>query len=116
MTESFYICKSKIILIKQGGECIYMNTGKALLEHQADIISGMTDILAKRFFKYSRNDSLDDDTLIDLSKSVGYLTLVNNSVSKTFKQEKRLKSLEEKLKNTPINTTMFEEAPLEKYR
>ena len=95
-----------------------MNIGKTQLEHQSDVVSRMSNELAKRFFKYAKmnKDEPISNTLIDLSKSIGYLTIVNNSVEKTFKQEKRLKSLEDKLKNAPINMQMFEEAPLEKYR
>lgn len=95
-----------------------MNIGKTQLEHQSDVVSRMSDELAKRFFKYAQmnEDEPISNTLIDLSKSIGYLTIVNNSVEKTFKQEKRLKNLENKMSNMPINMTMFEEAPLEKYR
>lgn len=95
-----------------------MKIGITQLEHQSDIVSRMSDELAKRFFKYAKMNEEESisNTLIDLSKSIGYLTIVNNSVEKTFKQEKRLKLLENKMSNMPINMTMFEEAPLEKYR
>lgn len=95
-----------------------MKIGKTQLEHQSDVVIRMSNELAKRFFKYAKNndDEPVEDQLINLSKSIGYLTIVNNSVEKTFKQEKRLKLLENKMKNLPINMTMFEEAPLEQYR
>ena len=96
-----------------------MNTGKTELEHQSDVVSNMTNELAKRFFIYAKRneDEPVDSTLIELSKSIGYLTLVNNSVHKTFKQEKRLKALEEKIKtNLSVPMRIFEEPQLEKYR
>ena len=104
-----------------------MNIGKTELEHQSDIVSGMANELAKRFFTYARLNEGEpvDSTLIDLSKSIGYLTLVNNSVHKSFKQEKRIKSLEEKMKvnlSVPIKglekegQRMLEDSQLEKYR
>ena len=95
-----------------------MKIGKTTLEHQSDVVSNMSDVLAKRFFRYANSNENEpvDNTLIDLSKSIGYLTIVSNSVEKSFKQEKRLRVLEDKMKNAPLNMTMFEEAPLGKYR
>ena len=95
-----------------------MNIGKTQLEHQSDVVNRMSDELAKRFFKYAKNneDEPISNTLIDLSKSIGYLTIVNNSVEKTFKQEKRLKKIEDRIKDLPVNMQMFEEAPLQEYR
>jgi len=95
-----------------------MKIGKSQLEHQSDVVVNMTNILAKRFFKYASKNKEQpiDDQLINLSKSIGYLTIVNNSVEKSFKQEKRIKLLESRMSDIPINTSMFEEAPLEKFR
>lgn len=86
-----------------------MNIGKSQLEHQSDIVNRMSHELAKRFFKYAKKnqDEPIDDQLINLSKSIGYLTIVNNSVEKTFKQEKRLKVVESRLKDLPLNMQMF---------
>ena len=92
-----------------------MNKSKAILEHQSDVVNAMSDILAKRFFKFATQEDMDE-LLMGLSKSVGYLALVNTSINKSFKQEKRLKALEEKLENSPLNMTMFEDAPLQQYR
>ncbi len=96
-----------------------MKMGKSDIEHQADIVVNMTNILATRFFKFSKELTEKDDMeyLTDLAKSIGYLTGVSTNVNKSFKQEKRLKVLEEKLKsNLSIPMQMFEETPLEKYR
>lgn len=85
-----------------------MKIGQTPLEHQADIISSMTDVLAKRFFRYAKNEEEEStDVLTDLSKSIGYLTVVSNSVEKTFKQEKRLKRIEDQMKDLPLNMQMF---------
>lgn len=97
-----------------------MKIGKTQLEHQSDVVSKMSDELAKRFFRYASQNKEEpiDNTLIDLSKSIGYLTIVNNSVQKIFKQEKRIKALEDKLKsNLSVPMRMFEEPPpMEKWR
>jgi len=95
-----------------------MKMGRTDIEHQADIVVNMTNILATRFFKFSKTLTHKDDMeyLTELAKSIGYLTGVSTNVHKTFKQEKRLKILEDKMKNTTPNMSMFEEAPLEKYR
>ena len=93
--------------------------GKSDIEHQADIVLNITNILAARFFKFSKEltDKDDLEYLTDLSKSIGYLTVVNTNVTKTFKQEKRLKVLEEKIKsNLSVPMRIFEEPQLEKYR
>lgn len=96
-----------------------MKRGRADIEHQADIILNMTNILAKRFFKFAKTLTGKDDMeyLTELAKSIGYLTGVSTNVQKTFKHEKRLKDIEDKLKsNMAIPMGMFEEAPLKDYR
>jgi len=97
-----------------------MKMGRSDIEHQADIILNMTNILAARFFKFSKTLTHKDDMeyLTELAKSIGYLTGVSTNVNKTFKQEKRLKIVEEKLNNTqlPTNMKMFEEPPMEKWK
>ena len=92
--------------------------GKSDIEHQADIVLNMTDILASRFFKFAKDLTAKDDMeyLTELAKSIGYLTGVSTNVNKTFKLVNRLKVVEDKLKNTTPNMQMFEEAPLEKWK
>jgi len=96
-----------------------MKMGRSDIEHQADIVSNMTNILATRFFKFAKTLTHKDDMeyLTELAKSIGYLTGVSTNVQKTFKHEKRIKAIEDKLKSnlsTPMR--MFEEPQLEKYR
>jgi len=95
-----------------------MKMGRSDIEHQADIVVNMTNVLAIRFFKFAKDLTEKDDMeyLTDLAKSIGYLTGVSTNVNKSFKHEKRLKVIEDKLKNTIPNMQMFEDAPLEKYR
>ena len=92
--------------------------GRLDIEHQADIVVNMTNILAARFFKFAKEltDKDDMEYLTELAKSIGYLTGVSTNVNKSFKHEQRLKTLEDKMNNTTPNMSMFEEAPLEKYR
>lgn len=96
-----------------------MKRGRSDIEHQADVILNMTNILAKRFFKFAKDltDKNDMEYLTDLAKSIGYLTGVSTNVHKTFKHEKRIQAIEDKLKaNLAIPMGMFEEPKLEKYR
>jgi len=98
---------------------IYMKMGKSDIEHQADVVLNITNILAARFFKFAKTltDKDDMEYLTELAKSIGYLTGVNTNVHKTFKHEKRLKAIEDKLKlNMAIPMKMFEEPQLEQYR
>ena len=75
---------------------------------------------AARYFKFSKNHVEDEfaTDAAELANKCAYNINIAGSIHKTYKQEKRLKSLEEKLKNTalPTHMGMFEEAPLVKYR
>jgi len=96
-----------------------MKMGRSDIEHQADVVNSMTNILAARFFKFAKQLTHKDDMeyLTDLAKSIGYLTGVSTNVHKTFKHEKRIAAIEEKLKiNLAIPMRMFEEPQMEKYR
>lgn len=94
-----------------------MKIGKSNIEHQADVINNMTNILGMRFFKFSKDltDKEDMSYLESLAKSVGYMINVSTAVEKTFKHEKRIKMMEDKLKSYGT-MHMFEEPQLEKYR
>jgi len=96
-----------------------MKIGQTEIEHQSDIINAMLNDTARRYFKYSKLNPDTDQTgiLSQLSRDAGYLIATNLVAIKTFKQEKRLKVLEEKIKtdlSTPMR--MFEEPQMEKYR
>jgi len=96
-----------------------MKMGRSDIEHQADIVLNMTNILAVRFFKFTKDltDKDDLEYLTDLAKTIGYLTGVSTNVNKTFKHEKRLKTIEDKLKlNMAVPMRMFEEPQLRNYR
>lgn len=97
-----------------------MKIGQTEIEHQSSIINSMINDLARRYFIYSKlnpdTDTTTHDVLGSLAKDAGYLVAVNTNVIKIFKQENRINSLEDKMKNIPINTTMFESSPLEEYR
>ena len=73
---------------------------------------------ASRYFKYTKQfkDRTDDKDTAELACKVGYVLNIAAGIHKSFKQEKRIKILEAKMKNQPINTTMFEESPLAKYK
>lgn len=80
----------------------------------------MINDLARRYFSYSKlnptTDTTTHDVLGNLAKDAGYLIAVNTNTIKIFKQESRITALESKMKNQPINTSIFEEAPLKEYR
>jgi len=98
-----------------------MNKGKNILEHHNDINNHMYDVLAKRFFMIASSDIQgpkdDIDFLTKISGSLGHLSHVSVGIEKTFKHEKRLKAIEDKLKtNFATSMRMFEEPQMEKYR
>lgn len=96
-----------------------MKRGRSDIEHQADIVLNITNILATRFFKFAKQLTHKDDMeyLTELAKSIGYLAGVSTNINKTFKHEIRLMAIEDKLKsNMAIPMRMFEEPKLEQYR
>jgi len=103
------------------------SVGKSEMEHMFDGVNKMYDVLVSRFMILSEGETEPDvdrseedtiDYLTNLAKSAAFLAQTNSSISKSYKQEKRLKAIEEKLKNSqlPINMRMFEEPQLEQYR
>jgi len=95
-----------------------MPKGESEMEYNNRTLQSIVFDQASRYFKFTKaySDRTFDKETADLACKVGYTLNIASGIHKTFKQEKRLKILEEKLKNAPINTTMFEEAPLVKYR
>ena len=97
-----------------------MHVGKSDIEHTSDVMLQIFNRLSKRFMKYEGNndDSVPTvDYLTKLAGSIGYMAQINGGIHKSFKQEKRLKVLEEKIKsNLSVAMRMFEEPQLEKYR
>jgi len=95
-----------------------MPKGESEMDYNSRTLQSIVFDQASRYFKYSNEfkERVDDKNTAELACKVGYVLNIAAGIHKSFNQEKRLKILEEKLKNQPINTTMFEETPLEKYR
>ena len=93
-------------------------TGETEMDYNNRTLQSIVADQASRYFKYTKEfaERVDDKDTADLACKVGYILNIASGIHKSFKQEKRLKALEEKLKNTPLNMQMFEEAPLEQYR
>ena len=101
--------------------------GKESLEQMGDGAYQIYTRLLRRFIRLDKGSDIQDDDrsesdtleyLNSLAKSIGYTIIVKNSLEKTFKHEKRLKAIEDRIKNSqlPTNMRMFEEPQLEKYR
>lgn len=101
------------------GTCLYiMKTAESEMDYNIRTLQSMIHDQATRYFMFTKTfrDESDAKLAAELANKCAYNINIAGTIHKTFKQEKRLKALEEKLKNTPINTTMFEEAPLQEYR
>lgn len=92
--------------------------GETEMDYNNRTLQSIVADQATRYFKYSKEfeDRTDDKSTADLACKVGYILNIASGIHKTFKQEKRLKHLENKMSNMSINMTMFEEAPLGKYK
>lgn len=92
--------------------------GETEMDYNNRTLQSIVADQATRYFKYTKefSERVDDKDTADLACKVGYILNIASGIHKTFKQEKRLKLLENKMSNMPINMTIFEEAPLEKYR
>jgi len=102
------------------------SVGKSEMEHMFDGANQMYDVLLSRFMilhkgedkaDVDRSEKDTNDYLTSLAKSAAFLAQTNSAISKSYKQEKRLKAIEEKLKNNfSIHMQMFEEPDMGKYR
>ncbi len=97
-----------------------MKVGKSDMEHSSDVVTQIFNRLAKRFIIYESNND-DSQVVVDyltkLAGSIGYMAQINGGIYKSFKQERRLKLLDEKVKvNLSIPMRMLEAPQLEKYR
>jgi len=89
------------------------------MEYNTRTLQSIIKDQSKRYFKFTNNHPETDfnKEAADLACKVGYTLNIAAGIQKTFKQEKRLKALEEKLKNNlSVPMRMFEEPQLEKYR
>lgn len=95
-----------------------MPKGESDMDYNTRTLQSIIHDQAARYFKFTKNHTENEfaKETAELACKVGYTLNIAAGIQKSFKQEKRLKKLEDKLKNTPINTTMFEEAPLKEYR
>lgn len=95
-----------------------MKIGEGDMEYNIRILQSIIRDQATKYFKYVKkfNDESDATQSAELANKCAFNINVAGSIHKTYRQEQRIKSLEGKMSNLPINTTMFEEAPLKEYR
>ncbi len=95
-----------------------MPVGESEMEYNSRTLQSIVSDQASRYFKYTKEfkDRVKDKETAELACKVGYVLNIAAGIHKSFNQEKRIKSLESKIKDLPINTTMFEAAPLQEYR
>lgn len=95
-----------------------MKTGESEMDYNSRTLQSIVSDQATRYFKYTKSfkDRSDDKDTAELACKVGYVLNIAAGIHKSFNQEKRIKAIESKMKGMPINTTMFEEAPLKEYR
>jgi len=95
-----------------------MPIGESEMDYNNRTLQSIITDQASRYFKFTKahTEREFDKETADLACKVGYTLNIASGIHKSFKQEKRLKALEEKLKNGTLNMSMFEDAPLEKYR
>ncbi len=95
-----------------------MPKGESEMDYNNRTLQSIVFDQASRYFKFTKayKEREFDKATADLACKVGYTLNIASGIHKSFKQEKRLQLLEEKLKNSTINMSMFEEAPLEQYR
>jgi len=97
-----------------------MPKGESEMDYNNRTLQSIIFDQASRYFKFTKahTERVFDKETADLACKVGYTLNIASGIHKTFKQEKRLKALEEKLKssNLSLPMRMFEEPQLEKYR
>lgn len=95
-----------------------MKVGESEMDYNNRTLQSLVSDQASRYFKFTKGHKereFDKETA-DLATKVGYILNIASGIHKSFKQEKRIKALEKKMKDLPINMTMFEESPLQEYR
>ncbi len=95
-----------------------MKVGESEMDYNSRTLQSIVFDQAARYFKHTKayTDTTDDKEIAELATKVGYVLNIAAGIHKSFKQEKRIKLLESKMKDYSINTSMFEEAPLKEYR
>lgn len=92
--------------------------GETGMDYNSRTLQSIVADQSARYFKYTKqfSERVDDKDTADLACKVGYILNIASGIHKSFKQEKRLKILEEKLRDSIPNMAIFEEAPLKEYR
>jgi len=89
------------------------------MDYNVRVLQSIIKDQATRYFKFTKihKEREFDKETAELACKVGYTLNIASGIQKTFKQEKRLTVIEDRLKNLQsYNMTMFEEAPLQEYR
>jgi len=102
----------------RGTSLYIMKTAESEMDYNIRILQSMIHDQATRYFMFTKTfrDESDAKLAAELANKCAYNINIAGSIHKTFKQEKRLKRLEEKMEGMPINMSIFEEAPLQEYR
>ena len=96
-----------------------MNKDETGMDYNTRVLQSIVHDQATRYFKFTRahKEREFDKETAELACKVGYTLNIASGIHKSYKQEKRLKALEEKIKlNLAVPMQIFEEPQLEKYR
>lgn len=84
-----------------------MPKGWVPAEHVGKITTSILDILAREFFKESKNKELDHGMLIKLSQACGYQAQLYSGLQKNIEYANRLESVEKTISGaTPEDLAM----------
>ena len=95
-----------------------MKIGESDMEYNIRTLESIIRDQATKYFKYVKvfDDESDATKSAELANKCAFNINVAGAIHKTYRQESRITALESKMKNQPINTSIFEEAPLKEYR
>ncbi len=84
-----------------------MSKGWVPAEHVGKITTSILDVLAREFFKQSKNKELDHGMLIKLSQACGYQAQLYSGLQKNIEYASRLESVEKTIRSaTPEDLAM----------
>lgn len=94
-----------------------MKTGETHIDYNVRILQSVITDQARRYFRHTKkfDNTGDDDLVSQLSSKLASCIHIAASIEKIYKQEKRITKLEQQAK-LPMDTTMFEDAPLKEFR
>lgn len=98
-----------------------MSKGESDMDYNNRTLQSIISDQASRYFKFTKahTEREFDKETADLACKVGYTLNIASGIHKSFKQEKRLKALEDKLKNNMATSMQMFNDPQEmqvKYR